>query len=151
MKILRIFLLFVCCTTLLLWLVSYQFPISFGERRHIHCDSFRSGILVSWRDYGPSSSRGLYLRRLERDELAWYRLMNIDVDSALARYQSRPRNGRVFIPHWVTNSFSWMLYLVVFLLRQRYPRGHCQGCGYDLTGNESGVCPECYMTVEVAA
>ena len=21
--------------------------------------------------------------------------------------------------------------------------GHCSKCGYDLTGNESGVCPEC--------
>ncbi|MCP4250685.1 MAG: hypothetical protein GY778_26895 [bacterium] len=27
--------------------------------------------------------------------------------------------------------------------RRRYPRGHCQRCGYDLTGNESGRCPEC--------
>ena len=26
--------------------------------------------------------------------------------------------------------------------RQQLP-GHCQHCGYDLTGNESGICPEC--------
>ena len=25
----------------------------------------------------------------------------------------------------------------------RRPPGHCQTCGYDLTGNVSGVCPEC--------
>ncbi len=25
----------------------------------------------------------------------------------------------------------------------RIPPGHCQKCGYDLTGNVSGVCPEC--------
>lgn len=24
-----------------------------------------------------------------------------------------------------------------------FPPGHCQSCGYDLTGNVSGVCPEC--------
>ena len=24
-----------------------------------------------------------------------------------------------------------------------YPRGHCQTCGYDLTGNVTGVCSEC--------
>ncbi len=24
----------------------------------------------------------------------------------------------------------------------RPPAGHCQACGYDLTDNESGVCPE---------
>ena len=27
--------------------------------------------------------------------------------------------------------------------RRRIPPGHCGKCGYDLTGNESGVCPEC--------
>lgn len=28
-------------------------------------------------------------------------------------------------------------------LRSRYPLGHCQSCGYNLTGNVSGRCPEC--------
>jgi hypothetical protein len=45
----------------------------------------------------------------------------------------------------------WMLFLLVALPtaylwyrdRRRFPRGHCQLCGYDLTGNVSGVCPEC--------
>jgi hypothetical protein len=27
--------------------------------------------------------------------------------------------------------------------RRRHPPGHCQACGYNLTGNVSGVCPEC--------
>ncbi|MBU0617500.1 MAG: hypothetical protein KKI02_07270 [Planctomycetes bacterium] len=27
--------------------------------------------------------------------------------------------------------------------RRRTPPGHCQNCGYDLTGNVSGRCPEC--------
>jgi len=27
--------------------------------------------------------------------------------------------------------------------RRRISPGHCQKCGYDLTGNVSGVCPEC--------
>ncbi len=26
--------------------------------------------------------------------------------------------------------------------------GHCQKCSYDLTGNESGKCPECGETCE---
>ncbi len=30
------------------------------------------------------------------------------------------------------------------------PRGVCAGCGYDLTGNESGVCPECGTSVSAA-
>ena len=24
-----------------------------------------------------------------------------------------------------------------------FPAGHCQHCGYNLTGNQSGICPEC--------
>ncbi len=36
---------------------------------------------------------------------------------------------------------------VATMLRRRlypiYPIGHCHKCGYDLTGNESGRCPEC--------
>jgi hypothetical protein len=26
---------------------------------------------------------------------------------------------------------------------KEYPEGFCQGCGYDMTGNVSGRCPEC--------
>ncbi len=32
--------------------------------------------------------------------------------------------------------------------RKRIQPGHCQMCGYDLTGNVSGVCPECGTKVE---
>ena len=31
--------------------------------------------------------------------------------------------------------------------RVRYARGRCIGCGYDLTGNTSGVCSECGRTI----
>ena len=27
--------------------------------------------------------------------------------------------------------------------RRRFPPGHCAECGYNLTGNVSGMCPEC--------
>jgi predicted amidophosphoribosyltransferase len=27
--------------------------------------------------------------------------------------------------------------------RRHIPPGHCQSCGYNLTGNVSGICPEC--------
>ena len=42
---------------------------------------------------------------------------------------------------------SWLLVLLGSLdLRRRRP-GLCSTCGYDLTGNASGVCPECGTTV----
>jgi hypothetical protein len=33
--------------------------------------------------------------------------------------------------------------LLWWLDRRRIPPGHCQKCSYDLTGNVSGICPEC--------
>jgi hypothetical protein len=34
--------------------------------------------------------------------------------------------------------------------RRRIPPNHCRKCGYNLTGNESGVCPECGSEVDAA-
>ncbi len=38
-----------------------------------------------------------------------------------------------------------IIVLVMFVMRkqQRRSEGRCLGCGYHLTGNTSGVCPEC--------
>lgn len=35
--------------------------------------------------------------------------------------------------------------------RRRRKRGLCLSCGYDLTGNKSGVCPECGKPIETKA
>jgi hypothetical protein len=32
-------------------------------------------------------------------------------------------------------------------MSRRHPAGHCQRCGYDLSGNVSGCCPECGTVV----
>src|SRR5262249_37714200 len=39
---------------------------------------------------------------------------------------------------------------IVWRLDRRPPPGHCN-CGYDLTGNVSGRCPECGMPCQAAA
>lgn len=43
----------------------------------------------------------------------------------------------------------WSL-LYVNWRNRRLPCRHCQTCGYNLTGNESGVCPECGTNIEKA-
>jgi len=55
----------------------------------------------------------------------------------------------VFIPHWITNLVSWLLFLVLLRKSRTHPKGHCQGCGHDLRFNESGRCPECNAAVVV--
>lgn len=54
----------------------------------------------------------------------------------------------VVLPIWL---FALLfLALTIYLvrrLRPRFPAGCCAKCGYDLTGNVSGVCPECGTSV----
>jgi hypothetical protein len=50
----------------------------------------------------------------------------------------------VWIPLWMP--FVALAAVTTFLWyrdRRHIPLGHCPACGYDLTGNVSGRCPEC--------
>jgi len=61
--------------------------------------------------------------------------------------------------------FGWLLHISLWLPlvaiaiptaflfyrdRRCIPPGHCRKCGYDLTGNVSGICPECGTVVPKA-
>jgi hypothetical protein len=50
------------------------------------------------------------------------------------------------LPLWIPSLCIVFPTMILFLLDRRIPKGHCRGCGYDLTGNESGTCPECGTT-----
>ena len=59
---------------------------------------------------------------------------------------------RLGLPHefLVPTAFLALLVPVVFMgffkrlrKRPRYSAGHCRVCGYNLTGNVTGICPEC--------
>ena len=50
----------------------------------------------------------------------------------------------IILPLWIP--FVVLALPTAFLWwrdRRRTPPGHCQTCGYNLTGNVSGICPEC--------
>ena len=46
--------------------------------------------------------------------------------------------------------FAFISACITWVARRRRPPppGHCRKCRYDLTGNTSGVCPECGTAVE---
>ena len=58
-----------------------------------------------------------------------------------------PSYWKVIIPAWLPAAVAAIMPGLWSLgwLRRRYLRfvGHCPQCGYDLTANTSGVCPEC--------
>jgi hypothetical protein len=49
------------------------------------------------------------------------------------------------VPLWMPFSVIALPTVVLWWLdrRRRSLPGHCQNCGYNLTGNVSGICPEC--------
>lgn len=52
----------------------------------------------------------------------------------------------VVIPFWLMIVAFGMVTGALFWLDTRSrqtPKGHCRKCGYNLTGNASGICPEC--------
>jgi len=57
------------------------------------------------------------------------------------------RAYRILVPHWLTNLIAWSLFFILWRKSRKHPKGHCQGCGYDLRMNESGRCPECNAEV----
>ncbi len=58
---------------------------------------------------------------------------------------SGPEARCLHIPHWILLFVVATPTTVLFWRDRRrpIPPGHCQTCGYNLTGNVSGVCPEC--------
>ena len=86
---------------------------------------------------------------LVQDHAEWYRA-GIEVQyGTCVQFLTPGTYGRwwsVTLPPWlVTTLFgSGGLYFIVTLVRTRRSKGNwCQRCRYDLTGNTSGVCPEC--------
>jgi hypothetical protein len=125
-----LFLVLLLCSTWLLtagWEVGYysdEMGIGFGTGVFFLCTYSRNSVVVTG-SYAIPFPLDLGLRWL---------------------YYGHPSGSGflLVIPFWLLSSalaipttFLW------WRDRKRFPAGHCQTCGYDLTGNVSGVCPEC--------
>lgn len=49
----------------------------------------------------------------------------------------------IFLPLWVPLVLVGVPSAILWWSDRRTPKGHCRSCDYDLTGNVSGICPEC--------
>lgn len=58
------------------------------------------------------------------------------------------------VPHWFLFIFFAALPTAFYFVSNRHRsiegRNRCRACGYDLTGNTSGVCPECGAAVKAS-
>jgi hypothetical protein len=53
------------------------------------------------------------------------------------------QSTEVYIPFWSLCAVIAVVPTWLWWRDRPFPKGHCQTCGYNLTGNVSGICPEC--------
>ncbi len=124
---------------------------------------FGTHVLTAWsgnlifeelHNYGSVSrmpqGRFTKLARLEFRNLTWWPQhhliwLHVNYDGYI------PQPGS-YIERWIIP--AWMIFVAIGLptvflwwLDRRSPPGHCPRCGYNLTGNVSGRCPECGVVV----
>ncbi len=101
--------------------------------------------------FGPSNTVQVESRfafRLGRPKVDWYFSPPAPPGTVLFTFAPRWRVKYGFLAVLFGIFPFWALVrrMSVRLVRRR--RGLCLACGYDLTANESGVCPECGRKVE---
>jgi hypothetical protein len=103
-----------------------------GRLRVVRTARYAAPLVVN--DPGVPTSWGLRWMPIEA------RTVMEKSGAALPSYES----GRtVDIPLWIMIAVLVLATGPVWMLTRPFPLGHCPACGYDLTGNVSGVCPEC--------
>jgi hypothetical protein len=123
--------------------------LAIGILRGFHCESAASGepkawldafLRVSLIDFGAIPSGGTYW---VRGGFGVISLSEVDVSLTAIR-----------IPHWfalglIALATAWVAKRCYRCERQIYwaRHGQCEGCGYDLTGNESSTCSECGTSI----
>jgi hypothetical protein len=97
----------------------------------------------SW-NTGPSFSASFPHERTAANRMGFF----WGVDRWNGKHGDRMRGETAICPWWATlTALATLSGLVPSLRARRRVRrltlGHCPSCGYGLTGNVSGVCPEC--------
>jgi hypothetical protein len=156
---LSVLLLLASCFTSYFWAVSFRRAVVFSDYPHNdpnpnrllfkvekgQVEYVRGYISLRW------AKRAFTTRHIILSGFEWE-----DLHADGRRYPGdrvRPENKRT-----VQVSMWWSLLLLLpslFCLayvaqrRMAIKAGHCKKCGYDLTGNSSGICPECGLVVPV--
>jgi len=124
-----------CILILAAYSASVQWSVSYRGRQNLV--DLSAGVLAFVHTPLPDKPLGW---RIDRNPQAPY-LMGI------GQYACGTIRGRfvcsIELPLWLPLLLVAVPTALLWWRDRRYPAGHCRNCGYDLTGNVSGVCPEC--------
>jgi len=132
----------VSAVLVLAFLVSMRRQLVWHYGYSVEVVALHSGcIMVNWSTAwlvdkpADLSSRRIWLQDRQWPVLWW------GYSKAFANRFGRFRT--VVIPLWIPFVIVSALTVVAWHRSRRVPPGHCRSCGYDLTGNATGRCPEC--------
>jgi len=133
------------------WYAEYR-----GSDMHVVLS--RGCLWVEWRDWGPQwwqdAEQRWKFERVDWD-VSWPEDLGFWSPYFYRHFQSYDENNVLIansregmLPLWLVSCGSVVATGILWYAQRRgRPPGHCQSCGYDLTGNVSGVCPECGQKV----
>ena len=115
-----------------LWGVSHVRLIRIADTQDRFVAVFESCVGVGREGYDP---------RFEVASGVWSRSPGIY--TWMPVYFSAPPDWVLAIPLWMPLIAIAIPTAWLWWRDRRHPSGHCRKCGYDLTGNVTGVCSEC--------
>jgi hypothetical protein len=102
------------------------------------------GVMVLW-SWRLDPGINIYDSRFAEDpsvpDLCWWPTL----ESGLFPWN---RTAGLTCPIWMIVVSLTLLARLLSHLARRIPPGHCEHCGYNLTGNVSGRCPECGTAIK---
>jgi len=102
------------------------------------------GIESHERSYGLNLPRVWVARQARRDG----DVQRLENEPAVAHGWAPACEWSVHLPFWLLLTLCLAPTAYLWWRRsRRIPPGHCKTCGYNLTGNVSGRCPECGSAV----
>lgn len=150
----------VAVTMTILWLCGLKTTLSYIPERGPSIFVTRTCFRLSYIELPPGILEGYddyHAKRIKESQYhAMFELRDINNNILhLPSYKISPlykgrsaRRYQLLIPHWLTNLVAWSIFFLLWRRSRKPPKGHCQQCGYNLSGNESGRCPECDHRVE---
>ena len=135
----------VCCLILTVWGLTVDFVggprLEVTYHGSLSTTTLKHGGVVWWDVRRVDAPHRLSFDRLPAVEWPWRQRFGLDLPDTGSL---TPVGGRfVYSPLWPFLCLLGVPTVVLFWRDRRPKPGHCRKCGYNLTGNVSGVCSEC--------